>query len=95
MLGRSLKVMCRGAVVLGSGVVDEVLSLSSHRIPHWESGKWTVQPARLVSANLTFFLLEQKRNLLCLESLLYFSISPDSGRIDLRFRGVAYAVSVE
>jgi hypothetical protein len=88
MLGSSLKVMCRGAMVLGSGMVDEVLSLSSHRIPHWESGKWAVQPTHLVLENLTFFLLEQKRNLLCLESLPYLAISPDSGRIDLRFRGV-------
>jgi hypothetical protein len=34
MFGSSFKVMRRGSMVLGSGMVDEVLSLSSHRIPH-------------------------------------------------------------
>ena len=34
MLGSSFKVMCRGSMVFCSGMVNEVLSLSSHRIPH-------------------------------------------------------------
>ena len=54
-----------------------------------------MQPAQPVSENLTFFLFEQKRNLLGFESLLDFAISPDSGRIDGRLRGIAQAVSIE
>jgi hypothetical protein len=34
-----LKVMCRGAMVLGGGMMDEVFSLSIHQIPHLKSGK--------------------------------------------------------
>jgi len=34
MFGSCLKMMCRGSMALCSGMVNEVLSLSSHRIPH-------------------------------------------------------------
>jgi hypothetical protein len=34
MFGSCLKMMCRGSMALCSGMVNEVLSLSGHRIPH-------------------------------------------------------------
>jgi hypothetical protein len=49
VFGSRLKVMCCGSMVLRSGMVDEVLSLSIHQVPRLKSEKLTKQPAQLMS----------------------------------------------